>query len=81
MSETTDILEYQNYELKVPCLPLSVILLSFLISHSLNTKGHAGSEKAYSNFIQKILLSKCTNLDTNFLYRLHNMSIKTAIFT
>ena len=39
--------------MKVPCLPLSLMLLAFHISHSLNTKGHAGSEKKInSNFIQ-----------------------------
>ena len=45
INENTSILEYQQSELKVPCLPLSMIHLVFHISHYLNTKGHAGSEK------------------------------------
>ena len=28
------------------------MLIAFNISHTLNTKGHSGSEKLYSNFIQ-----------------------------
>ena len=38
INENTNISEYQTSELKVPCLPLSMILLAFHISHSLNTK-------------------------------------------
>ena len=57
MNKNTNILEYQISELKVPCLPLNMILQAFLISHSLNTKGHAGSEKTYSIFIQNFCFS------------------------
>ena len=32
--------------------PLSMILIAFNISHTQNIKGHSGSEKTYSNFIQ-----------------------------
>ena len=35
-----------------------MILLAFHISHSLNTKGHAGSEKTYSNLIQNFYIPK-----------------------
>ena len=43
----------------VPCLPLSMILIAFNISHTQNIKGHSGSEKTYSNFIQ------------NFYFQMH----------
>ena len=44
--------EYQTPDFKVPCLPLSRMLIAFNTSHTLHTKGHSGSEKTYSNFIQ-----------------------------
>ena len=50
--ETTDLLEYHLNDSKVPCLPLSMILIAFNISQTQNTKGHSGSEKTYSNFTQ-----------------------------
>ena len=54
-------------------------LLAFHISHSLNTKGHAGSEKMYSNFIHnlhfrkapiwvKMLCNDCTTCRLNKPY-------------
>ena len=52
INENTNILEYQTPELKLPCLPLSLMILAFHISHSLNTKGHAGSEKKNLDFIR-----------------------------
>ena len=52
MKENTDILEYKTTDFKVPCLPLSVMLIAFNTSNTLHTKGHPGSEKTYSNFIQ-----------------------------
>ena len=52
INETTDLLEYNLNESTVPCLPLSMILIAFNISHTQNIKGHSGSEKTYSNFIQ-----------------------------
>ena len=67
INEITEILEYQTPDLKVPCLPLSMMLIAFHTFHSLHTKGHSGSEKTYSNFIQKFLLSKCTNLDKSIM--------------
>ena len=56
-----------------------MILLAFHISHSLNTKGHAGSEKTYSNFIQssylpnaliwiKVLCNDCITCQLNKSY-------------
>ena len=39
-----------------PVLPLSMILIAFNISHTQNIKGHSGSEKTYSNFIQNFHL-------------------------
>ena len=52
INENTDLLEYQLNESTVPCLPLNMILIAFNISHTQNIKGHSGSEKTYSNFIQ-----------------------------
>ena len=45
INENTYILEYQTPEFEVPCLPLSMMLIAFNTSHTLNTKGHSGSEK------------------------------------
>ena len=63
INENTDLLEYNLNESTVPCLPLSMILIAFNISHTQNIKGHSGSEKTYSNFIQNFYFPKCTNLD------------------
>ena len=52
IDENTDLLEFQLNDPKVTCLPLSMILIAFNISHTQNTKGHSGSEKTYSNFTQ-----------------------------
>ena len=52
----TDVLEYQTSDIKVPCLPLSMVLIAFHTSHSLHTKGHSGAEKTYSNFIQNFYI-------------------------
>ena len=52
INENTDLLEYKLNESTVPCLPLSMILIAFNNSHTQNIKGHSGSEKTYSNFIQ-----------------------------
>ena len=62
-NENTKFLEYQTYELKVPCLPQSMLLLAFHISHSLNAKGSAGSEKKHTQVSFKFLHSKCSNFD------------------
>ena len=51
---------------KVPCLPLSMILITFNIIHTQNTKGHSGSEKTYSNFTQNFF-SKRPNLDKSIM--------------
>ena len=60
INENSIFFDYQKAELKVPCLPLIMILLAFHISHSLSTKGHAGSEKTYSNFIQSFYFPNAT---------------------
>ena len=52
INENTDLLEYQLNDSKVPCLPLSMILIAVNISHTQNTKGHSGSEKTYSKITQ-----------------------------
>ena len=59
-NESTGILEYQISDLKVPCLPLSMILLEFYIPLSLKTKGNAGSDNTYSNFIQNFYFPNAT---------------------
>ena len=59
-----------------PCLPLTMILLAFHNSRSLNTKGHAESEKISSKFIQnfkfpnapfwlKVLCNDCITCQLN----------------
>ena len=40
MNENTDVVEYQTFDSKVPCLPLSMMLIAFNISYTQNTKGH-----------------------------------------
>ena len=52
INENIDLLEYQTSDSNVPCLPLSMMLIEFNISHTIDTKGHSGSEKTYSNFTQ-----------------------------
>ena len=54
LNENTDVLEHQTPDFKVSCLPLSMMLIAFNTSHILHTKGHSGSEKTNSNFIQNI---------------------------
>ena len=54
----TDLLEYQINESTVPCLPLSMILIAFNISHTQNIKGHSIRENIF-----KFLFPKCTKLD------------------
>ena len=44
--------QYQTHNFEVPCLPLSMMVIAFDISHTQHTKGHSGSEKTYSNFTQ-----------------------------
>ena len=79
INETTDLLEYQTPDFKVPCLPLSMMLIAFDISHTQHTKGHAGSEKTYSNFTQnfyfpnapiwiKVLCNDCIVCQLNKFY-------------
>ena len=62
INDNTDIVEYQTPDFKVPCLPLTMIIIAFNTSHTLHTKGHSGAEKTYSNSIQNFF-SHCTNLD------------------
>ena len=38
INENTDLIEYQLNGSKVPCLPLSMILIAFNVSHAQNTK-------------------------------------------
>ena len=52
INEIRDFLEYQTPDFKVPCLPLSMMLIAFHISHTQHTKRNSGSVKTYSNFTQ-----------------------------
>ena len=79
INKNTDILEYQTPDIKVPCLPLSMMFIAFHTSHSSHTKGHSGAEKTYSIFIQKILFPKCSNLGKSIMQQLHIMPIKQTI--
>ena len=79
INENTDILEYQTTDIKVPCLPLSMMLIAFHTSHSLHTKGHSGAEKKFSNFIQNFYFPNEPIWIKKYLQRLHNMSIKQII--
>ena len=56
IKENTDTLEYQKLDIKVPCLPLSMMLIAFHTSHSLHTEGHSGAEKTNSNFTKNCYL-------------------------
>ena len=64
INEITDLLEHQLDDTKVPCLPLSMILIAFNISHTQKTKGHSGSEKTRSS--HKIFIF-CPNLDKSIM--------------
>ena len=61
INKSTDLLENQLIDSKVPCLPVSIILIAFNISHTQKTKGHSGSEKTYSNFTQSFCFPNATN--------------------
>ena len=67
INENTDLLKYQLNKSTVPCLPLSMILIAFNISHTQNTKGHYGSEKNILKLYTKFLFPKCTNLDKSIM--------------
>ena len=67
INEKTDLLEYHLDETKVPCLPLSMIMIAFNVSHTQNTKKHSGSEKNILEFHAKFLFSKCPNLDKSIM--------------
>ena len=58
INENTDLLEYQLNDSKVPCLPLSMILIAFNITHTQNTKGHSGSEKNILELYTEFLFPK-----------------------
>ena len=69
----TYILEYQTHDIKVICLPLSMILL--FVPLTLNTKAHSGAEETYSNFTQKnepswikVLCNDCITCQLNEPY-------------
>ena len=57
INENTDIQEYQTNDIKVTCLPLSMMLLVFHTSHYLNTKGHSGAEK-HTQILYRIFISQ-----------------------
>ena len=57
INEITDLLEYQTTDFKVPCLPLSMMLIAFDISHTQHTKRHSATEKTYSIFTKTFYFS------------------------
>ena len=67
INEKTDLIENQLDDSKVPCPPLSMILIAFNISHTQITKGHSGSEKNIFKFYTKFLFSKRPNLDKSIM--------------
>ena len=79
INENTDILEYQTSDIKVPCLPLSMMLIAFHTFRSLHLKGHTKGHKKILKFCSKFPFPKCTNLDKSIMQRLHSMSIKQTI--
>ena len=87
----TDLLEYHLDDSKVPCLPLSMILIAFNISFTQNTKVHSGSENTYSNFTQnfyypnapiwiKVLCNDCIKCQLNKPYPSQKQIAQTQDF-
>ena len=54
INEISDILKYQTTDIKVPCLPLSMMLTAFHSSHSLHTK----EKKEPIQILLKIFISQ-----------------------
>ena len=67
------IIIYHTPETKVPCLPLSIILVAFHISGSLNTKIQAGSEKKHTSFIQSFYFPNAPIWIKSIIQRLRNV--------
>ena len=70
INENTDLLEYQLDDSKVPCLPLSMILIAFNISHTQNTKGHSGSEKKHFQILHKIFIFQMPQFGSKYYARI-----------
>ena len=64
INETTDLLENQTPNFKVPCLPLSMMLISFDISHTQNTKD-IQDQKRHIQILHK-----------NFISQMHQYGLK-----
>ena len=60
INENKGFLEYHLNDSRDPCLPLSMILIAFNISHTQNTKGHSGSEKNILKLYTKFLFPNCS---------------------
>ena len=56
-NENTDLLEYQLNDSTVPCLPLSMILIAFNISHTQNIKNTLDQRK-HIQILHKIFISQ-----------------------
>ena len=56
INKNTDFLEYQLDDSKVPCLPLSMILIAFNISHTQNTKKNTPDQKRHIQILHKIFI-------------------------
>ena len=96
INENTDLLEYQLDDSKVPCLPLSMILIAFNITHTQNSKGHSGSEKNIFKFYTiffpnapiwiKVLCNDCIICQPNKPYPdqkqiAQNQDLKEKVYT
>ena len=80
LNENTDILEYETLDFKVPCLPLSMMLIAFHTSHTLNSKVLCNDciicqlKKVYPN--QKPIAEK-QDFKGQILYSNHRISFDT----
>ena len=73
INEYTVIIEYHYTVTKLPCLPLSSVVIAFHISHSLKTKEHIGSEILFPR--QRQVSTKNTILKTKVFN--HRISFDT----
>ena len=75
INENTDHLEDQIPETKLPCLPLSMILIAFHISHSMQKNMQVHKKKDFQTSF-KVFYFQRLLLDKNIMQCLYKMSIK-----
>ena len=66
INENTNILEYQTPDFRVPFLPLSMMLIAFKTSHTLNTKDTQNQKKKHSLISSKVFTSKKHQFELNY---------------